>query len=321
MNFYKKRNKKSNLTKHELAVKLNTDVEKIEQLENRELEIGGETFKKYVDTTNMSKAEIDLEYAKLLEWYNKTDIKKLRKEFGYNTQLEFAKKCGIPQSVYCMVENKNIKRPTYATLMKVYEFYNNDFNKQVTKKIEVEDDDKDIEKFIIKKVSPIVLTTTKIWELNWEEIINNVGCTQRSFSLRLGLDPSILSRIINQKVNPTYQTRLLISNYLYDIGYIDKNGNVKNKISDDIEEKEEQLTISVDDTSKIVDNYEQQIRTEYKEPSIDYQQTTSNSPEVMINRMFEYLETHKDYEKVIEENRLLKEKIKRYEKILDKILG
>lgn len=77
MNFFEKRNKKSNLSKNGIATILGTEKKKIEELESGERNITGETFKKYIDVTNMSETEVKLEYAKLLEWYKNTNLRKL----------------------------------------------------------------------------------------------------------------------------------------------------------------------------------------------------------------------------------------------------
>lgn len=133
MNFYGKRNKKSNLTKGELAQMLNTNVEKINELESGERKIGGQTFEKYIDLTNMTKTQRKLKRLELTEWLRTKGLKNLREEFGYKTQNALAKKLSMTQSIISTIETGVSKYPTLETLLKFYNFFNDDFNRLVEK--------------------------------------------------------------------------------------------------------------------------------------------------------------------------------------------
>lgn len=133
MNFYEKRNKKSNLTKGELAQMLNTNLEKINELEKGEREIGGQTFEKYIDLTNMTQTQRRLKRLELTEWLRTKGLKNLREEFGYKTQRDLANKLSMTQSVISTIETGTSKYPTLETLLKFYNFFNDDFNRLVEK--------------------------------------------------------------------------------------------------------------------------------------------------------------------------------------------
>ena len=132
INFYTKKNKKSKLTTKEIAQELNIDEEKIKELERGERTLTGKTLDKYLKVVGKTDTELALENAELKKWFNETDLKKLRVEFGYNTQTGLAKAIGIDQAVLSRAENKN-KTTAISTMKALYNFYQNDFNKKVEK--------------------------------------------------------------------------------------------------------------------------------------------------------------------------------------------
>lgn len=136
MNFYEKKNKKSAFSIKELASLLNVSEEKIKELENGERNISGDTLEEYLKFANMSVNEKKIKRLELLNWFNYTDLKKLREEFGFKNQRALANETGIAQSVISCIESGKNDEPTFLTLYKLNKFLTNDFNKKVKTKEE-----------------------------------------------------------------------------------------------------------------------------------------------------------------------------------------
>lgn len=136
MNFYEKKNKKSAFSIKELASLLNVSEEKIKELENGERNISGDTLEEYLKFANMSVNEKKIKRLELLNWFNYTDLKKLREEFGFKSQRALADEIGIAQSVISCMENGKNDEPAFLTLYKLNKFFTNDFNKKVKTEVE-----------------------------------------------------------------------------------------------------------------------------------------------------------------------------------------
>ncbi len=136
MNFYKKKNKKSAFSIKELASLLNVSEETIKELENGERNISGDTLEEYLKFVNMSENEKKIKKIELLNWLKNIDLKKMREEFGLESQRELANEVGIAQSVISCIENGAYESLTFLTLYKLNKFFTNDFNKKVKTEVE-----------------------------------------------------------------------------------------------------------------------------------------------------------------------------------------
>lgn len=136
MNFYKKKNKKSAFSIKELASLLNVSEEAIKELENGERNISRDTLEEYLKFVNMSENEKKIKKIELLNWLKNIDLKKMREEFGLESQRELANEVRITQSVISCIENGAYGNPTFLTLYKLNKFFTNDFNKKVKTEVE-----------------------------------------------------------------------------------------------------------------------------------------------------------------------------------------
>lgn len=130
-NFYEKKNKKSAFSIKELASLLNVSEEKIKELENGERNISGDTLEEYLKFANMSVNEKKIKRLELLNWFKGIDIKRIREEFGFKSQKDFANEVGLVQSVISCIESGTCENPTFLTLYKLNKFLTNDFNKKI----------------------------------------------------------------------------------------------------------------------------------------------------------------------------------------------
>lgn len=156
MNFYKKKNKKSAFSIKELASLLNVSEETIKELENGERNISGDTLEEYLKFVNMSENEKKIKKIELLNWLKNIDLKKMREEFGLESQRELANEVGIAQSVISCIENGAYESPTFLTLYKLNKFFTNDFNKKIKNEEEEENKNSSFEipKECIVEVEP-----------------------------------------------------------------------------------------------------------------------------------------------------------------------
>ena len=75
----------------DIARDIGVDEKKVKELVNGEREIRGETMDKVLQSINKSKVERDLEKFNIFQWYQETDLKKLREEFGYKKQAHLSR--------------------------------------------------------------------------------------------------------------------------------------------------------------------------------------------------------------------------------------
>lgn len=69
----------------DIARELGVEESKIKELKNGKRQIEGGTMDKVLSSLNKSQTERDIEKLNIYEWYESTDLKKLREDFGYVT--------------------------------------------------------------------------------------------------------------------------------------------------------------------------------------------------------------------------------------------
>lgn len=118
----------------DIARDIGVDEKKVKELVNGEREIRGETMDKVLQSINKSKVERDLEKFNIFQWYQETDLKKLREDFGYTKQSHLARALNVDNGEFNRFENKKFNKINNM-IIKMYDFYHNDFNKNVEKDI------------------------------------------------------------------------------------------------------------------------------------------------------------------------------------------
>ena len=116
----------------DVARDIGVDEEKIKELKEGERQIEGTTMDKVLQSVNKSQVERDIEKLNIFEWYNNTDLKALRKEFGYKNATTLAEVLKVEKSAISRAENKKYNKIN-KTIIKLYDFYHNDFNKNIKK--------------------------------------------------------------------------------------------------------------------------------------------------------------------------------------------
>lgn len=137
MNIFKRKIKNT----FDVARDMGVDEEKIKELKEGERQVEGLTMDKVLQSVNKSQVERDIEKLNIFEWYNNTDLKALRKEFGYKNASTLAEVLKIEQSAISRAENKKYNKIN-KNIIKLYDFYHNDFNKNIKEGEQMESNEK-----------------------------------------------------------------------------------------------------------------------------------------------------------------------------------
>lgn len=137
MNIFKRKIKNT----FDVARDMGVDEEKIKELKEGERQVEGATMDKVLQSVNKSQVERDIEKLNIFEWYKNTDLKALRKEFGYKNATTLAEVLKVEKSAISRAENKKYNKIN-KTIIKLYDFYHNDFNKNIKEGEQMESDEK-----------------------------------------------------------------------------------------------------------------------------------------------------------------------------------
>ena len=117
--------------KWEVARDLGVEETKIQELIDGKRHIGGETMDKVLQSINDNSENRVAKDLEVLDWYTNTDLKALRKEWGYG-QTELADKLGLNYSTLNAVESKyQFRGRVTKNIHLLYDFYQNEFNKKI----------------------------------------------------------------------------------------------------------------------------------------------------------------------------------------------
>ena len=137
MNIFKRKIKNT----FDVARDMGVDEEKIRELKEGERQVEGATMDKVLQSVNKSQVERDIEKLNIFEWYKNTDLKALRKEFGYKNATTLAEVLKVEKSAISRAENKKYNKIN-KTIIKLYDFYHNDFNKNIKEGEQMESNEK-----------------------------------------------------------------------------------------------------------------------------------------------------------------------------------
>ena len=102
----------------DVARDMGVDEEKIKELKEGERQVEGVTMDKVLQAVNKSQVERNIEKLNIFEWYINTDLKALRKEFGYKNAVALAEVLKIENSGISRAENKKYNRVSVYTTSK-----------------------------------------------------------------------------------------------------------------------------------------------------------------------------------------------------------
>ena len=194
----------------DVAREMGVDENKIKELKKGERHIEGETMDKVLQSINKSKVERDIEKLNIFEWYKNTDLKELRMEFGYRRAKYLADELNIPISSMNKFENKKFDKVN-KLIIKLYDFYHNDFNKKLEEKVEPIIKEEKREKNINEKNNILD------WYYETDFAVLRENYTQKKIAEIIGVPQSSWCEIENHKISTCSKNMIKIYNYYHQI--------------------------------------------------------------------------------------------------------
>ena len=219
--FWNKFIKKSNKSDYEIAKEMNIQEEKLKEIKNGERELPTQRVDDLLKATQNNKTTRDLEYIKALEFFKKNNFAELRKKFNYKLQKDLEKPLGLSKSTISRIEKEQFDRIGKGTLIKVYDFFNDELNIKIDKQNKVKKDNvKDI--FILRK-------------------IKDTGLSITDFAKRIGISNSTLYKYKNGQINLSKEMKKKIYNELHKL-----SNNKENEVVNTINKQEVIITKAED---------------------------------------------------------------------------
>lgn len=287
MNLWEKKRKKAGVTRVEIANAMNISEDKVEELEKNMREMPHDKADEYLENLRkLSSKERKLKIAEAKVWYDTVNLNQLIKDFGYKSQAEFAKDFGCERSSVSVWVNK--LRPIGTnSLMKLYYFFNNEFNRKVEKKETKKDE---------------VIEWYK--DFNFQQEFYKLNLSQQEFSKKYQIAQSIISNLVNQKSRPSQKT-------------IKKLYNIFNGLNQ--EPSLEKLKVEIpEDTIYPIEESNSEIETTNYYQVLDQEETTPTYEiPTTVDTPVEEDTTREDLCKLKEENERLRKQMARYEFLID----
>ena len=350
-NFWKRKIKNTK----QIADKVGVEEQKIKELVNGEREITGDAMDKVLNAINEEKNKTTLEKQvedeNVLNWARQTDINKLIHDFGFGSQKECAKKIGIAQSTLCGIAKGRFYNNS-TTLQKVYNFFNNEFNKETkaTKGIDekfqkIEDDE--IKRFF-EQTTPKDLKE-KLGLTSTQALADISGCSRTTIEMILGgfykeVTPT-MKKVYNKlqqalkntkkssdteesKETPQISTNKEVNTNT--LGDTETSENkAKNVEKQDVEEKhneevkKETQMLGDDSKTNVEETKNEENKTIKKKTRKQLKQeikSLKNQIQLQVALFDHAQNSHfKALEKLQKENIKLKKQIKRYEILIDRL--
>lgn len=269
------KNRKSN---YEISKKTNIPEEKVEEIMNGERQVPSDRVDSFVSAIQENNnLERSINSATAKKWIEETDLKALRREFNYQSQVELAKELNIDTSVICRLENKKIDHVSDNFLIKFYDFYHDELNKKVKRKtkkknnqIKIREKDLDLKGISFEDA----IKWYKDFDL--KGYLNEKGYSYKDFALRLGYSPSstsMVSNLVNHTVDITTTGRFIVVK-----AYAFVNGLLKPKSGTVIVHKKDPNLESGYVMSVEAQNIA--VEPQKEENDITVEETTNEAPEV-----------------------------------------
>lgn len=292
MSFWSKRIKDTKT----IAKELNVDEEKIKELTNGERQIEGKTMDKVLEVIEKDKINKPIRNLEILQWYRDTNLKLLRKKFGYRSISEVARILNMSPSTLCNFEKKVEVKSVGARLIQLYEFYSNDFNKKIKQEKEPNFENEE------DKI---------IWD--WYKNTNFIKLREK---LNLGTQYDLAKMVnrnqtcISKFENHGYKSVTEAVKMFYDF-YSNKDKTIDKKIKPTTNKKTLEIK-NIQQESKNVINKDIEI--------FDFNKTKRNNNKTILDEVTNLLnkKEHEVYE-LLDQNEKLKLQISRYEKLIDRL--
>lgn len=314
----------------DIARDIGVDEKKVRELRDGDRHIEGVTMDKVLSAINRSDADRAIEKIEIFEWYKNTDLKKLRKDFGYNTQAYLSRVTSVDNGELNRFENKKFAKIN-PTIIKMYDFYHNDFNKNINKEEnKVKDKDSVIE-YTDKNKNKMFKWYLKT---NLKKLRGEMA--QNEMAKLIGIPQSCYCDLEN-KLHVKRLSKNMIKVYEYfnnkddnnTITLNTENMNVSSEPMKEINITRIPINFAIGEPVEELKNHK--LETREKEPQLETceeepQEKYLEEEKVITSMKPNFLQEKEDtcplqeeYDKLKEENRALKRQIMLYEKLIEMI--
>lgn len=288
----------------DVARDMGVDEEKIKELKEGERQVEGATMDKVLQSVNKSQVERDIEKLNIFEWYKNTDLKALRKEFGYKNAVALADVLKIENSSISRAENKKYDKVN-KTIIKLYDFYHNDFNKNIKEEEQMESNEKSSivkDKEEKKKIYQWYLAT------DIEKLRGNLS--QKAISNLIGMGQSNWCQLERHQVTRYCENMEKIYNYFH-------GSESQNSLNSEELKAEEKDIIA---ENQNMNNSEETKSVEENNLSFDKNVVVEDNDEKDLTELFKYVDELKNRvaEQKEEIDRLIRQ-VHCYEKLIDRL--
>lgn len=315
MNIWKRNRQKLNIPTIEVAKILEIPEEKYLEIERGERPMPRLLIDKFMNLVNKkseTKGDFMIKMLDINLWFKQSDLKQLRVDFGYKTQLELANVLCINNGTVSKIENKILDSVSNKLKLKIYNFFTDELNKKINKsKIKtttekiINKNENNRKSRYVPDLNDDILKFTKDGKIDYQYIKDVLEMTSTEISTALGSNTSSLwANWVIGRNNPSKENvnklRELVREKL-----------TNNQIGVDVNEEIE-ASIVLDNDSK---TSKEMFNNEETETTIEIgnQETTK-----LTNKDFGIIdEEYIDY--LEKENAQLKRTINCYEKLIEKL--
>ena len=300
MNIFKRKIKNT----FDVARDMGVDEEKIKELKEGERQVEGATMDKVLQSVNKSQVERDIEKLNIFEWYKNTDLKALRKEFGYKNATTLAEVLKVEKSAISRAENKKYNKIN-KTIIKLYDFYHNDFNKNIKEGEQMESNEKSSivkDKEEKKKIYQWYLDT------DIEKLRGNLS--QKAISNLIGMGQSNWCQLERHQVTRYCENMGKIYNYFHGTESQNSLNNEELKAGEEDIIAENQNMNNSEETKSVEEN----------NLSFDKNVVVEDNDKKDLTEFFKYVDELKN--RVAEQNKeidRLTRQVHCYEKLIDRL--
>ena len=276
----------------DVARDMGVDEEKIKELKEGERQVEGATMDKVLQSVNKSQVERDIEKLNIFEWYKNTDLKALRKEFGYKNAVALADVLKIENSSISRAENKKYDKVN-KTIIKLYDFYHMESNEKSS--IVKDKEEK-------KKIYQWYLAT------DIEKLRGNLS--QKAISNLIGMGQSNWCQLERHQVTRYCENMEKIYNHFH-------GSESQNSLNNEELKADEKDIIA---ENQNMNNSEETKSVEENNLSFDKNVVVEDNDEKDLTELFKYVDELKN--RVAEQNKeidRLTRQIHCYEKLIDRL--
>ena len=325
-NIFKKYFDKSKKTIYDVSKETNIPEEKVQEIINGDREISGENVDKVLSSLqNNNKVEKDIDIINAVEFFKKNNPRKLRKKFNYATQRDVARVVGLCPSMISQLESgnygptRNNKGIGNNTLLKLYDFYRNELNINVSRKNETnkkKSDNAKIHNIVNANKNNVAAYNSRLnkaikyfKENPLNILLDKYNMTDKEFMYNTSMSYTVFRRFAagrfyklpGEKDTGNFVGKnTIIKIYLY-FKELEKQAiksdETQNKIKDEYVYNDIKMTNDLVDN--IVNDKENIIDT-VKEDTIDNKDTFILDKNFNVNDVFEYIVYECDSDKVVD---------------------